>query len=134
MRVVNFIGHPLFLIIAFLILIIEGDHFGGNYILYLFMGIPDGQLFAIAGGIGAAFIIAGRFVKQSGWKQILDVIGILLMIISLVIFFSRSDKTGVDATFHDTVPLVSFINLCISIICFIIRIGLNISTAPRQTS
>lgn len=121
MRAIKIIGHPVFLISIFLLFIIEGDHFGGFYLLYLLFALPHAALYAITAIAGIALVIGGFQAKTLKWAQILSLTGLLLMIISLLIFFGKSDKTGVNETFYDTVPLLSFILLCLSMICFILR-------------
>lgn len=125
MRAIKIIGHPIVVIGVFLFFIIEGDHFGGFYLLFLLFALPHGALYAITAVSGIASLIGGYQAKAIKWKQTLYVSGLILMTISLFTFFNKSDKTGVDATFRDTIPLLSFILLCLSVACFIARFFIN---------
>jgi len=125
MKAIKIIGHPVFLISIFLLFIIEGDHFGGFYLLFLLFALPHGALYAITAIAGIASLLGGYQTKNIKWRQIFYVAGLILMTISLFIFFNKSDKTGVDATFRDTIPLLSFMLLCLSATCFVARFFIN---------
>lgn len=125
MKAIKIIGHPVFLISIFLLFIIEGDHFGGFYLLFLLMALPHGALYAVTAIGGIVSLIVGYQAKAMIWKQTLYIAGLILMSISLFTFFGKSDKTGVDATFRDTIPLLSFILLCVSAACFSTRFFIN---------
>ncbi len=59
MKALKIIGHPVLLISLYLLLIIEGDQFGGFYLLYLVMAIPHGVPYAIVALIAFLCVFTG---------------------------------------------------------------------------
>ncbi|MBA2499927.1 MAG: hypothetical protein H0V30_09400 [Chitinophagaceae bacterium] len=130
MKIIKVLGHPIVLIAIFLLLIIEGAHFGGFYLLYLLLAIPHGATYALLaiGGI-SLIVIVKSFVpnKSNKIRAILYLLGLLIMNTSLVIFFSRDEKTGNMETFEGGVPLISFIIFGVFMLCFLVNIFVDLS-------
>lgn len=59
MKTIKFIGHPISLMIIFMLLIIEGDHFGGFYLLYILMALPHAAGYALLAVAGIASLLLG---------------------------------------------------------------------------
>lgn len=121
MRIIKWIGHPVALVIVYLLLIISGDNFGGIYLLYLVLSLPHAVPYAVLAGLGIAGVVIAFNIHSKAMlfiKPLLYLVGIALMIFSLVLFF----ETGYNwNTFRETVPLSTFILFGICSICFLIR-------------
>jgi hypothetical protein len=52
MKVIQILGHPITLMMIFLIVLISGEAFGGPYIVYLVLGLPHGADYALTGVAG----------------------------------------------------------------------------------
>jgi amino acid transporter len=117
MKIIKWIGHPVILVVLYLLLIIEGDEFGGFYMLYLFLSLPHLVPYSIIAAAGLSFIIIAFNSKRSE-KRIFAfyLFGYLLMLLSLIIFFSKGNKWK---TFELDIPLLSFIVFGISSLCFL---------------
>lgn len=127
MKAIKWIGHPVVVICLFLLLITEGENFGGFYLLYLILALPHGAPYAILAMLGIASIVIGFNIthkKMIQSKQILYIIGLFLMIASLVNFFMTGNQR---ATFEQAIPLLTFIIYGISSFCFMIYIIYSLS-------
>lgn len=121
MKAIKWIGHPVVLIILFLLLIIEGDNFGGFFLLYLILALPHGVPYALVAITGITSITVGFNVHNKRlefYKIGLYIAGLLLMLISLIMFFAKGNK---DATFKEPVPLFSFVFFGVCSFCFLLR-------------
>lgn len=130
MKIIKILGHPIVLVTIFLLLIIEGAHFGGFYLLYLLLAIPHGATYAIMAIAGIILIVIAKgFITNNSNKlrAVLYLLGLLIMNASLVLFFSRNEKTGNMETFQGGVPLVSFIIFGLIMLCFLINIFMDLS-------
>ena len=105
MKFIKWFGNPYVFISLYLLLIIEGDNFGGFYLIYLFLAIPHGLLYAILSAAGIVLLICGCVTKLP-FKRIVIIIGLALMVTALFIFFSRGNK---QETFAIGLPLLTFI-------------------------
>jgi hypothetical protein len=119
MKVIKRIGHPVVFICVYSLFITEGVNFGGFYMLYLLLALPHGALYAILAAVGIACIIIGFNLSRDNKmiKPILYLFGLISMILSLINFFATGDQTP---TFRSTVPLTSFVLLCICGLFFFI--------------
>ncbi|MFL5788121.1 MAG: hypothetical protein ACJ748_08710 [Flavisolibacter sp.] len=109
MNLLKIVGSPVVLIIIYLLLIIEGDNFGGFFLLYLVLALPHGAPYALLAALGIACLIVGfnlNMTKRKFIKPILYLFGYCLMVGSLIMFFGIGNKW---ATFELTVPLFTFI-------------------------
>ena len=130
MKIIKILGHPIVLVTIFLLLIIEGAHFGGFYLLYLLLAIPHGATYAIMAIAGIILIVIAKgFIPDNSNKlrAVLYLLGLLIMNASLVLFFSRNEKTGNMETFQGGVPLISFIIFGVIMLCFLVNIVFNFS-------
>jgi hypothetical protein len=121
MKLIQVIGHPVLVMSLFLLIMIEGENFGGFYLLYLLLALPHGATYAVIAVSGLIFIFIGyKFyrIRYNPIKSLLYLIGISLLILSLFIFFNKGNK---DATFEEVVPLISFVLFGISTTCFLIN-------------
>lgn len=125
MKIIKIIGHPVLVMSMFLLVIISGQHFGGFYLLYILMGLPNGAPHALIALTGLITLFIGYKIYRSKphvFKPILYVIGVLIMSYALLTFFENSQGYN-NATFYQTVPLISLIiygtcSLCCLIYAF----------------
>ncbi len=118
------IGHPVLLLSLFLLVMIEGEHFGGFYILYLFFGLMYLAPFTLLAIAGITTIVIGYNLKSEKQrvKSVLYLIGWLLFIASYLVFFNDL-KSNHRETFKTAVPILSFALFGLSSICFLINIA-----------
>ena len=130
MKIIKILGHPIVLVTIFLLLIIEGAHFGGFYLLYLLLAIPHGATYAIMAIAGIILIVIAKgFITDNSNKlrAVLYLLGLLIMNVSLVLFFNRNEKTGNMETFQGGLPLISFIIFGVLMLCFLVNILIDLS-------
>jgi hypothetical protein len=97
MKAINIVRNPLWLILSFLFIIISGEHWGGFYLLYIFLSLPHGSVYAIIGIAGIILLIASYFKYKPGEmppaRTVINISGLLFLILSLFLFFFN-DKQG----------------------------------------
>jgi len=121
MKAIKLIGHPVILISIFLLLVIEGDAFGGIYLLYLLLALPHGAPYAIIALLGLIGVFIGYKVpgdKCYPTKLVMRFVGLVFMLLSLILFFAKGNK---NATFEEPIPLLSFVLFATSALCFLTR-------------
>src|SRR6218665_639932 len=59
MKIIKWISHPVVVCFTFCMIFVSGDHFGGVYLLYILMALPQGGLHAIL-AISGISILAGQ--------------------------------------------------------------------------
>jgi hypothetical protein len=107
MKLIKIIGHPVLVMSIFLLILISSEKFGGFYLLYLIMGLPHGAPHTLIALAGLLAMLIGYKIhpKQVVFiKPLLYMLGDLLMVTALIIFFSSS-KGNHNSTFEQTVPL-----------------------------
>jgi hypothetical protein len=120
MKIIKWIGHPVILIIIYLLLIIEGDEFGGFYLLYLVLSLPHLVPYSVLAAAGIAGLIIAFNLGNEKYlfiKPFLYLFGFGLMVFSLILFFSKGNK---EQTFHLSLPLMTFVIFAISSLCFLV--------------
>lgn len=124
MKVIKILGNPVLAMSLFLLIIIEGKRFGGVYLLYILISLPHGAPYAIIGILGLMSLLIGYNItnrKENLIKPMLYLIGTVLLILSLVVFFTKDPKGNNDATFEQAVPLISLLLFSISVICLLLQ-------------
>src|SRR6478672_4523712 len=93
MKIIRWIGHPIIVIILYLLLIIEGDEFGGFFMLYLLLSIPHLVPYSLVAAFGLVLLIfafnyrGSKIIAASSYLA-----GYTLMLLSLLMFFSKDNK------------------------------------------
>ncbi len=116
--------HPLAVIISFIMILISGKQTGGFYILYLLLGLPHGGIHSITGILGTLLLLFGNIKsKQWGGNYIslcLNLLGVLLLWLSLFSFFYNDKGNYNIATFYQLLPQILLsLFLLISIVFFV---------------
>lgn len=122
MKILKIIGHPIFIVSSFLLILISGEAFGGPYILYVFLGLPHGAGYALfaAGGIVCLSVSLKHFAGKKYLSLLLQLAGIVLLLLSINSFFSNERLRYNDATFVQTVPVLSLVLFGVSVLCLIL--------------
>jgi hypothetical protein len=128
MKLLNWIGHPVVLVVVYLLLVIEGDNFGGYFAVYLILALPHGALYAMFSAIGIGLIVYGfnlaKEPKQAWLKSGCYIMGFVLMVLGLCVFFSKGNKWE---TFESLLPLTTFSFFGITSVCFLINLTISLS-------
>ena len=134
-QMINIITHPLTIIISFLMIIIVGQQLGGFYLFYIALALPHFGIHAILAILGILILLINHYQlrKQSGYliHQLINIIGVVLLPISLFVFFNEDNANYNVATLHQTMPLL-FIGLFI--LLTIIFVVINIVKAFKNSS
>ena len=112
MKKIKIITQPVTLIICFLLILISGEHLGGFYLLYILLGLPHGEIHSVlaAAGIGILIFNQIKYKNESNYlvAPLLNISGLLLLILSLFLFFHNDRNHYNYSTFYQTVPLIIF--------------------------
>ena len=55
MKMIKLFTHPVVIIIAFLLILISGEHLGGFYLLYILLGLSHGAVHSLLAIDGMAY-------------------------------------------------------------------------------
>lgn len=124
MKIIKILGSPVLVMILFLLIIIEGKRFGGIYLLYLLMSLPHGAPYAVIAVAGLLSLLIGYNIsgnKRRLGKSVLYLIGAALLILSLIIFFTKDPKGNNNATFEQAIPLFTLCLFGISLVCLLLN-------------
>lgn len=110
MKTLKIISHPITLIICFLLILISGQHLGGFYLLYIVLGLPHGAIHSVLASAGIGILLFCDIKYKSGSHYLivpwLNIISLLLLILSLFLFFYNDRDHYNYGTFYQTVPLI----------------------------
>jgi hypothetical protein len=135
MKLIKIITHPITLSISFLIIIISGQHLGGFYLLYILLGLPHGSIHSIFGAVGVATLLFSSYKYRGKFNYLIEpcfnIAGVILLSLSLFLFFYNDKDHYNYGTFYQTVPLASLILFALLSISFSIT---NIFKLFRQVA
>ena len=136
MKIISVLGYPLTIISCFFLLLISGRAFGGPYIIYLVLGLPHGAAYSLLAVFGILSLCITMYITKPNkhyWiKSALMIAGIILLGLSLVVFFQKDRMRYNYETFEQTVPGISFVLFGITILCGLIISVLQILKLPHQ--
>ena len=124
MRALRILTHPYLLMASFLLILISGKHLGGFYALYLLLALPHGGLHALAALAGIALLVYATIRRKREAQAVVALMngtGVLLLVLSLIIFFGRDREGYNDATFQQTVPQLTLLLFALLACTFFIR-------------
>jgi hypothetical protein len=116
MKVIRILGHPIVLTVVFLLLLIEGDHFGGFYLIYILLALPHGAIYALLAVGGVILLLISHYFLNA-FKHGLSIVAVLLMLTSLVVFFGKGNK---NETFELVIPILTFVLFGVCLLCYFI--------------
>ncbi len=135
MKIIKIVGHPVLIISIFLLLLISGESFGGFYLMYILLGLPHGVPHSIIAIAGLGLMFTGYKVYRQQFhivKPLLYIFGNALMIFALFIFFQDS-KGYNDSTFHQTVPVITFVLFGLCVLCnVLLTVSLCVKTPNKR--
>jgi hypothetical protein len=107
----RFVTHPLILLASWSLVLISGEHTGGPYIMYLFLGFPKAFAYSVLGYITILILLLSViFIKKKSpafGYPMLNLMGSVVSFVSITAFFI-GDKTGYNyGTFYSLVPLIT---------------------------
>lgn len=123
MKVINFIGHPVLVMSIYLLIMISGEHFGGFYLLYILMGLPNGASHALLATCGLAILLISYKIyrtKPHILKPVSTMLGLSVMVLALITFFENSQGYN-DDTFYQTFPLITMFLFALCVFCCIVQ-------------
>lgn len=135
MKVIKILGHPIVVMSLFLLVIIEGVHFGGFYLLYLLIGLMYAAPFSLAAVAGIALKVVAynlTLEKRPVLKPVLYLAGWLLFILSYALFFNDSGNNHRE-TFETTAPFISFLLFSAGSLCFFINLLQMFMNSERKS-
>lgn len=102
--------HPVVIIIAFLLILISGEHLGGFYLLYILLGLPHGAVHSLLAivGIGLLFFTNYKYQQQFIFniEPVLNIMGGIMILLSLFLFFYNDKSHYNYGTFYQTIPVI----------------------------
>lgn len=123
MKIKEIISHPYTLVTSFFLVTVTGDQADGIYFQYLIFGIPEGALYSIFGTIGIAVILFSHFKYKrydlSMDECLINLLGAVLLILSLFLFFYHNADNFQFGTYGQTVTLATLLVFGILTTCFI---------------
>ncbi len=124
MKLKILITHPFTLIASFLLVFIGGQHQGYFYFQELIAGLIYGEVYSIVGSFGIFTILFCHFKYKGVTNNLeacfINLIGSVLLIISLFLFFYHMEGIYVSQTFIQIVPLISLLVFCILVSFFVL--------------
>ena len=109
MRLFKIITHPVLLISIFLVLIINGENWGGVYLWYLLLALPHGAVHSLFAVLGCGLIVYSyaRYERKGKYLvgPLLNLAGLLFLLLSVFYFFYNDKSNYNISTFEGGVPL-----------------------------
>lgn len=90
MKAIKILGHPITVICLFFVILISGESIGGVYLFYLLLALPHGLVHSLLAilGIGLLTLSYSQLkTKQNVAMKLINVVGILLLLLSILTFF-----------------------------------------------
>ncbi len=113
MKIIKILTHPYTVIISLFIILINGEGFGGFFILYLLFGLPYAVIHSLLALLGVVLLLANysnyRGKKEGLPNYAIEIMGVLLLILSIFIFFYRDKQHYNYGTFVQLVPVITLI-------------------------
>ena len=110
MKMIKLFTHPVLIIIAFLLILISGEHLGGFYLLYILLGLPHGAVHSLLAivGIGLLFFTNYKYQQQFMFniEPVLNIMGGIMILLSLFLFFYNDKSHYNYGTFYQTIPII----------------------------
>jgi integral membrane sensor domain MASE1 len=140
MKLIKIVTHPYIIIISFFIILINGEGFGGFYLLYLLMGLPYGAIHSLLAFFGIVILLFAYYKFRKKKERIIEclteIFAVFLLILSLSAFFYNDKQHYNYGTFTELVPVIMLILFLliamISILTNILMIYKNITSRNLQ--
>ena len=110
MKMIKFFTHPVVIIIAFLLILISGEHLGGFYLLYIVLGLPHGAVHSLLAIVGIGLLLFSNYKYQQQFifniEPVLNIIAVIVLLLSLFLFFYNDKSHYNYSTFYQTIPIM----------------------------
>lgn len=123
MKFFKMLSHPYTLILSFMFILISGQHIGGFYAMYIFLGLLQGAVHSVLGFLGIIVLAATHHSVLSRTfplRQVLNVTGVGLLFVSLYFFFMNDKQHYNWGTFNESVPLFTLFFAGFIALCFLV--------------
>ena len=115
--VYKIVSHTAILLLSYCIIIVSGKYTAGLFIQNVLGALNEGALFSIFGTIGVVVLILVYLVKLGRPRNkkvvILNIIGIILLQSSVVMFFANAPYPNVSETFANPLGLISLLQFAL---------------------
>ena len=108
---------------SFCIILVGSAYFGGPYIWFLFHAVQEAYLYAIIGWMGVVITFVGVFMRGRG-MAVMQFIGLVLMLLSLLVFFFSAENFMNIYVYRQVVPLLTLVLFAV-VVFFSVRKFLN---------
>ncbi len=113
MKVIKILTHPYTVIISFFIILINGEGWGGFFLLYLLFGLPYAAIHSLLAlmGIGLLLFSNQKYKRKKEYmiEGLMEILGVLLLLLSLFLFFYNDKQHYNYGTFYQLVPVITLI-------------------------
>lgn len=134
MKVLNFITHPNTIIISFFAILINGEGFGGFFLIYLLLGLPYGAAHSLLSLLGIGLLLFVNYKYKRSAKphtaRLVEIVSVLLLLFSLFLFFYNDKQHYNYGTFYKLVPMIMLI---LFVTVAIVSIAINIAFIFRNS-
>jgi hypothetical protein len=123
MKLFKILSHPYTLILSFLFIVISGEHLGGFYALYVFLGLMHGVIHSVLAFLGIIVLLTTHhsgLPQNSLIRQVLNVTGVGLLFASLYFFFANDKAHYNWGTFEQGFPMFTLVLTSFIALCFLI--------------
>jgi hypothetical protein len=124
MKLIQFITHPVTIIISFLLILISGESSGGFYFVYLLTGLLHGFMHSILAVIAILILLFALIKYQRTYtnmaEAVLNLAGVCLILLSLFLFFLRDGGHYNYPTFYQVAPFCMLVIFGIIVICSLV--------------
>jgi hypothetical protein len=133
MKLFKILSHPYTLIICFLFILISGEHLGGFYALYLLLALPHGGIHSLLALTGIIILLTSyyKFKRKKIYRIeiFLNMVGLVLLFLSIYLFFLNDRQHYNYGTFEQTIPIFTLFFTGSIAILFLID-NLNMGHVP----
>ena len=112
-------SHPLMQLLSFLIILVGSAYFGGPYGFFLYHAMQLGYIYAIIGCIAVVITLASVFMRGKA-MDLMQFIGSILMVLSLLVFFFSSQHFINMHAFREIIPFLTLL-LFVTVTVLVVR-------------
>lgn len=128
------VSHPLLLIMSFLMIIVAGRYMATLFYQNLWAGFVNGELYGFLGVTGILILIVNFLLHSiNRWSSksnaIVGLIGTLLILLSVVVFFTTTSWAYIVESFYNPVSIIGILCFLFLCICATTR---NVLTILRR--
>lgn len=124
MKILRVLSHPYTLILCYSFIMISGEHWGGFYATYILLALPAGYIHSLL-ACGGIVVIAVNYhwtrkQKSNVTTQMINVLGVLMLVSSLIYFFKKDVRHYNWGTLEQPYPLFTLYLAAFIALCFLV--------------